>query len=41
MRQAGVWSTIKQVQLERQLLWVPRTQRAKLRAYVAGSKLKE
>lgn len=41
MRQTGVWSTIKQVQLEGQLLWVPRTQRAQLRAFVAGSKLRE
>lgn len=39
MRPTGVWSTIKQVQFERQLLRVPRTQRAGIRAYVAGRKL--
>lgn len=38
MRPTGVWSTIKQVQLETQLLRVPRTQRVQLRAYIAGSK---
>ena len=38
MRPSGVWSTIKLVQLETQLLRVPRTQRPKLRGYIAGSK---
>jgi hypothetical protein len=33
-----VWSTIKQVRLEKELLWVPRAQRVQLRAYVAGRK---
>lgn len=38
MRPTGVWSTIKLVQLETRLLRVPRTQRIKLRGYIAGSK---
>jgi hypothetical protein len=41
MRPTGVWSTIKQVQLETRLLGVPRAQRIKLRAYIAGSKPKK
>jgi hypothetical protein len=39
MRPTGVWSTIKQFQLERDLIWVPRTQKAALRAFIAGRKL--
>ncbi len=41
MRPTGVWSTVKLVQLEKDLLWVPRTQRAKLRAYVAGNTMRK
>jgi len=41
MRPTAVWSTIKQVQLETRLLRVPRTQRIKLRAYIAGNKPKK
>jgi hypothetical protein len=41
MRPIGVWTTIKYVRLERELLAVPRAQRANLRTYVAGRKLTE
>lgn len=34
----GVWNTIKQFQLEKDLLWVPRAQKVNLRAYIAGRK---
>ncbi len=38
MRPTTVWSTIKQFQLEKDLIWVPRTQKVNLRAYIAGRK---
>jgi hypothetical protein len=36
VRPSRIYSTIKQIQLEKTLLGVPRKQRAALRSYVAG-----
>ncbi len=38
VRPIGVWTTVKQVQLQTQLLQVPRAQRAALKAYIAGKR---
>lgn len=40
-RPTRAWSAIKQVQFEKELLWVPRAQRAQLRSYVAGNSMRK